>query len=169
VITQCQSHRRCHHGHRHICWLPVLQRAVRLEAKKVKTASSSPSSSPSSSRKSSSSSSSRQNRIPSLLEWAEKVAEIQWSSRKQQALSLSSATSNGAGLGFVAQQAVASSQVLLQVPGSVALTITALGQGPNDNGKLDKACRGANLSLKELPWYVQFSLYLSMLKNKTAS
>jgi hypothetical protein len=50
-----------------------------------------------------------------------------------------------------------------------ALTITAPGQGPNDDGKLDKAFRGANLSLKELPWYVQFSLYLSMLKSKTSS
>ena len=106
-----------------------------------------------------SSSSSRQNRIPALLEWAEKVAEIQWS---KQALTLGDTP--GAGLGFVAQKAVEANQVLLQVPDTAALTIEAPNGGPNDNGKLSKACRSSGVSLKDIPWYAQFSMYLYMLK-----
>jgi len=104
----------------------------------------------------------RQTRIPSLLTWAQQVAQIQLSPT----LKLQTANNNNknAGLGFTATQAISGDQVLLQVPCDVALTV---GTGPNDGGRLERACRKAAtrpFRLETLPWYVQFSLYLHMLK-----
>lgn len=74
-----------------------------------------------------------------------------------------------AGLGLVAKQDMDSGRVLIQVPETLALAVEQPGEGPNDNGRLERACRSGRgtFSLRELPWFVQFSLYLHTLKKQT--
>ena len=105
--------------------------------------------------------SSRKDRITSLLDWATAQAKIQIYSS-----GIGLTSSEDSGLGFVAKEDISSGQILLQVPIDVALTVESPGDGPNDNGNLKRRCRESNnLILKEMPWYVQFSLYLHSLKS----
>ena len=111
---------------------------------------------------SSSPNNSRQDAVASLLDWAKSLASIQIYS---DGVDLTSTET--AGLGFLAKQDMASGQMLIQVPVGIALTVEAPGDGPNDSGKLERLCRGSkNFVLKDLPWYIQFSLYLHSLRTK---
>lgn len=105
----------------------------------------------------------RQDQVNSLIDWAKNEASIQICNDGFE-LELT----EKAGLGFMATQDIASGQVLLQVPVDVALTVEMPGDGPNDKGRLNRRCRDSNsLVLKDLPWFVQFSLYLDMLGTTT--
>ena len=95
-----------------------------------------------------------------LEEWATNVG-IQ----KNPALQLTSDATTG--LGWQLQGAdVAADQVLLQVPTDVALTVASPGEGPDDATVLRQA--KDRRAFRELPWYVQFSVYLNTMQRTGA-
>lgn len=67
------------------------------------------------------------------------------------------------GLGVVATQKVPTGSVVITVPSSVALSVEIPGGGPDDSGIKD-LCSDRS-AFRDLPWYVQFSLYLYKLDN----
>jgi hypothetical protein len=108
-----------------------------------------------------SSSSSRQNRVQSLIQWADSV-------QIQAAKNLSLKSTDKAGLGWWADDnsALPSGQVVLQVPAALVLSTEVPGDGPNDAEvrQLLKAVTTDNNKDKEdLPWFVQLSVYLYKL------
>jgi hypothetical protein len=65
------------------------------------------------------------------------------------------------GLGLVASQEVPAGSVVVAVPSSVALSVESPGGGPDDDGVMD-LCTDKR-AVRELPWFVQFALYLYKL------
>jgi hypothetical protein len=64
-------------------------------------------------------------------------------------------------LGLVTSQQVPSGSVILTVPSTVALSVEAPGGGPDDSGVFE-LCTDKR-AFSELPWYVQFSMYMYKL------
>jgi hypothetical protein len=65
------------------------------------------------------------------------------------------------GLGLVTTQEVPSGSVAVTVPSSVALSVEVPGGGPDDSGVM--AMCTDKRAFRDLPWYVQFALYLYKL------
>jgi hypothetical protein len=102
---------------------------------------------------------SRQNRVQSLLDWANR-SNIQLASSNIIEL-LNSET---AGLGWYASSEraeIPSGSVVLTVPTDIALSVESPGDGPNNRAVMEMFGKGVT----DLPWYVQMSLYLYTLKN----
>jgi hypothetical protein len=68
------------------------------------------------------------------------------------------------GLGLVATQEVPSGSLLVTVPASVTLSVTRGSLGGPDDISVEAMCNDRR-TFRELPWYVQFSLYLYKLNN----
>ena len=71
------------------------------------------------------------------------------------------------GLGLVAAQQVQSGSVVVTVPSKVALSVESPGGGPDDFGISDLITD--RRVFRELPWFVQFSLYLHKLDKVSSS
>lgn len=103
---------------------------------------------------------SRQKRISSLVDWG-KSNQIQIGGVAVQSLN------DNAGLGLVATQQVPSGAVIVAVPSKVALSVESPGGGPDDFGVSDLITD--RRIFRDLPWYVQFSLYLHKLDKVSSS
>jgi len=93
------------------------------------------------------------------MEWA-KSADIQIGGLQLQSDPVS-------GLGWFAKDTLNKGQVLLTVPSNVALTIETPGEGPDDASVLDMV--NDKSAFRELPWYVQMSVYLYKLDQKDST
>jgi hypothetical protein len=102
------------------------------------------------------SSSSRQKRVTSLTEWG-KENEVNTGGVAIQSIPDS-------GLGLVATQEVPSGSLLVTVPAQVTLSVTRGSLGGPDDISVEAMCNDRR-TFRELPWYVQFSLYLYKLNN----
>jgi len=91
-----------------------------------------------------------------LMEWADQVGI------KLGGVTIQQSPGEGslAGLGIIANQDLASGNLVLTVPSNVALLIESPGDGPDDGHVLSIAGRR---TLGELPWYAQFAVYLYKL------
>ena len=98
----------------------------------------------------------RENRVQSLLQWAE---EVQIACSKT--LQLTAEASSGLGW-FSKGSKLPNNQVLIQVPTDQALSIESPGDGPNDRRVLEAV--PDTKAFRELPWFVQMSVYLNRLK-----
>lgn len=65
------------------------------------------------------------------------------------------------GLGLATTQQVSSGSVVVTVPSTVAISVECPGSGPDDRGVLDLVTD--RRAFQELPWFVQFSLYIYKL------
>jgi hypothetical protein len=102
------------------------------------------------------SSSSRQKRVTSLTEWGTEN-EVNTGGVAIQSIPDS-------GLGLVATQEVPSGSLLVTVPAQVTLSVTRGSLGGPDDISVEAMCNDRR-TFRELPWYVQFSLYLYKLNN----
>ena len=102
--------------------------------------------------------SSRQNRIASLMDWAKSTADIQATG----GIELKSDVTGG--LGWFAKSPIPAGSVVLTVPPSVALSVEAPGGGPDDRKVISTLVKDEERkTFRDMPWYVQMSLYLFKL------
>jgi len=118
----------------------------------------------SSSTSASTSASARQKRASKLIDWSKNQAEIQIGS------GLTISDTPGSGLGLVLEKTISSGDdtLLVTVPADVALSVEVPSGGPDESSIFKRSVqdtRETRKTVRNLPWFVQFSLYFWHLKN----